>query len=39
MRTSENSNLYLKEDTNANTLIAEIFVDDITFGGNNILCK
>src|SRR5271156_2672998 len=39
MRTSENSNLYLKEDTNANTLIAEIFVDDIIFGGNDMLCK
>ena len=29
----------MKEDTNANTLIAKIFVDDIIFGGNDMLCK
>src|SRR5271156_591514 len=39
VRTSENNNLYLKEDTDANILIAEIFVDDIIFGGNVMLCK
>ena len=39
VRTSENSNLYLKEDSYDNILIAKIFVDDIIFGGNDMLCK
>ena len=39
VRTSDNNNLYLKEDTNDNILIAEMFVDDIIFGGNDMLCK
>lgn len=29
----------MKEDIDANILIAEIFVDDIIFGGNHMLCK
>src|SRR5271156_6678300 len=39
VRTSDNSNLYLKEDTDDKTLIADIFVDDIIFGGNDMLFK
>ena len=29
----------MKEDIEANILIAEIFIDDIIFGGNDMLCK
>lgn len=36
VRTSENNNLYLKSEDENNVLIAEIFLDDIIFGGNDL---
>ena len=38
-RTSKNNNVYLKNKFENMVLIAEIFVYDIMFGGNDILCK
>jgi hypothetical protein len=37
IRTSENHNLCLKSEAENMVLIAEIFVDDIIFGGNDLL--
>ena len=37
-KTNDNSNLYLKIEQGKGILLAEIFVDDIIFGGPNILC-
>ena len=39
VRISDNTNLYLKGETNDKILIAEFFVDDIIFGGHDNLCK
>ena len=38
-KTNDNRNLYLKMGKGKAILLAEIFVDDIIFGGPNILCK
>ena len=38
-KTGDNRNLYLKIEWGKGTLIAEIFVDDIIFGGQDPLCK
>ena len=38
-RIDENNNLYLKTEGGKGILLAEIFVDDIIFGGQNELCK
>ena len=35
----DNNNLYLKTEGGKGILLAEIFVDDIIFGGQNALCK
>ncbi len=39
IRTSENSNLYLKSEYEDRVLLAEIFVDDIIFGANEIIYR
>lgn len=38
-RTSDNSNLYLKSGAEGKHLIADIFVDDIIFGGDDEMSK
>ena len=38
-KTDDNNNLYLKTKGGKWILLAEIFVDDIIFGGQNALCK
>ena len=38
-RTNDNKNLYIKAEKGKDILISEIFVDDIIFGGKDILCK
>ena len=38
-RTNENNSLYVKEDSNKKIVMAEIFVDDNVFIGNDDLCK
>ena len=38
-RTGDNSNLYLKTKGGKDILLAEFFVDDIIFGGQDGLCK
>ena len=38
-RTNDNSCLYAKEDLDKRIVMAEIFVDDTVFIGNNELCK
>lgn len=39
IRTSENNNMYMKNDEDNGILISTIFVDDIIFCGNDSLCK
>lgn len=39
VRTSDNNNLYLKSEVQDKVLIAEIFVDGIIFGGNELMCQ
>ena len=36
---SENNNLYLKSESKDKVLLAEIFVDNIIFGGNEMMCR
>ena len=38
-KTDNNNNLYLKTEGGKGILLAEIFVDDIIFGGQDGLCK
>ena len=38
-KTDDNNNLYLKTEGGKGILLAEIFVDDIIFGGQDGLCK
>ena len=38
-KTGDNRNLYLKIEGGKGILLAEIFVDDIIFGGQNVLFK
>ena len=38
-RTDDNSNMYIKSEEGKDILIAEIFVDDIIFGGKEVLSK
>ena len=38
-KTNDNSNLYIKEGPHDKILLVEIFVDDIIFGGHEMLCK
>lgn len=38
-KTNDNCNLYIKEGPQDKILLAEIFVDDIIFGGHEMLCK
>ena len=38
-RTNDNNNLYLKKKKGKGILLSEIFVDDIIFGGQDILCN
>ena len=38
-RANDNISLYLKIEKGKGILLAEIFVDDIIFGGQNILCN
>ena len=38
-RTDDNNNLYIKAEKGKDILISEIFVDDIIFGGKDVLCK
>ena len=39
VRNSNNKNLNLKSDNEDKILISKIFVDDIIFGGLELLCK
>lgn len=36
---NDNNNLYLKNESESKILLAEFFLDDIIFGGNDELCK
>ena len=38
-RKNDNNSLYVKEDSNKKIVLAEIFVDDTIFIGNDDLCK
>ena len=38
-RTNDNSSLYIKEGPDKKIVLAEIFVDDTLFKGNDDLCK
>ena len=38
-RTDDNSNMYIKSEEGKDILISEIFVDDIIFGGKEVLRK
>ncbi|OYD06056.1 hypothetical protein CHM34_18345 [Paludifilum halophilum] len=38
-RTDDNSNMYIKSEEGKNIIVSEIFVDDIVFGGKEVLCK
>ena len=38
-RTDDNSNPYIKKEKRKDILISKIFVDDIIFGGKDVLCK
>ena len=38
-KTNDNNKLYIKKETQEKILLVEIFVDDIIFGGHEILCK
>ena len=38
-RIDDNNNLYLKIEKRKGILLSKIFVDDIIFGGQDILCK
>ena len=38
-RTNDNSSLYIKEGPDNKIVLAEIFVDDTVFTGNDDLCK
>ena len=38
-KTNDNNNLYLKIEKGKGILLAEIFVDDIIFGGQDNLCR
>ena len=39
IRTSDNSNMHLKSESKDKILIAKIFVDDIIFGGHELMCR
>ena len=38
-RTDDNSNMYIKSEEGKDILISKIFVDDIMFGGKEVLSK
>ena len=38
-RTDENNNMYIKSEEGKHILISKIFVDDIIFGGKEVLSK
>ena len=38
-RTNDNNNMYIKSEKGKDILILEIFVDDIIFGGKEVLSK
>ena len=38
-KTNDNGNLYIKEGPHDKILLAKIFVDDIIFGGHEMLCN
>ena len=38
-RTNDNDNLYLKSESKNKIWLAEIFVDHIIFGGQDLMCK
>ena len=38
-RTDDNKNMYIKSEEGKDILVFEIFVDDIVFGGKEVLCK
>lgn len=38
-KTNDNSDLYIKEGSQNKILLTEIFLDDIIFGGYEMLCK
>ena len=38
-RIDENNNLYIKLEKGKDILVSKIFMDDITFGGKDALCK
>ena len=38
-RTDDNNNMYIKSEEGKEILISKIFVDDIIFGGKEVLCK
>ena len=38
-RTNDNKNLYIKIEKGKDILLSEFFVDDIIFGGQDVLCK
>ena len=38
-RTDDNYNLYIKTEKGKGILLSGIFVDDIIFGGQDVLCK
>ena len=38
-RTDDNNNLYIKIKKGKDIMLSEIFVDDIIFGGKDVVCK
>ena len=38
-RTDDNNNMYIKSEEGKDIIVSEIFVDDIVFGGKEVLCK
>jgi hypothetical protein len=38
-RASDNNNLYMKVEKGKGILLSKIFVDDIIFGAQDVLCK
>ena len=38
-RIDDNNNLYIKTEKGKGILLSKFFVDDITFGGQDALCK